>query len=368
MEAMDGARWLPSGKPCGIRSNALPRVPALIGAGVANEIAAATDLDARVYMMLASLFVVFKRHCLCLSVQSLVLRKSIGGVMKIASCKRVCSTMIGIVLVLCYFRPAAHAQTLLTPPWLTWLGNGTHNQSCLSGDCVINDEVWFASYTLASGATLFNTAGNGSIIIRATGTCTIAGTINTSPNVPGQTGITGDGDFGGGGGGGGGGTHAGNAGNNTQVIPNIPIVNGGAGGKAGGGNGQAGKSTTTVQYQMFLSNGSDWPGGGAIGGRGASSGGAAGQGGAPVIIVCNTINFTGTINVSGGNGGNAPASNTGAGGGGGGGYVVLAAKTYTADTGTIITNGGAGGSCNGYANCGTGGSGGNGWSAAITIQ
>ena len=283
--------------------------------------------------------------------------------------KRICNalTRIGIVLALFCVLPAVQAQSVQTPPWLSWLGNGTNNWSC-SGTCVINDEVWFASFTLPAGTQLLNIAGNGPIIIRATGTCTIAGTINTSPNYPGQTGITGVGDFGGGGGGGGGGSSAGSNGWTTQVIVGIPLVNGGRGGTSGGGNGGDGLSVTKNQWQMFVSNGSDWPGGGAPGGHGANGGGIGGQGGAPVILACGAINFTGTINVTGGNGANATGNNTGAGGGGGGGYVVMAAQTFTAQTGTILTSGGSGGSCGNFTNCGTGGKGGNGWSQYVTIQ
>jgi hypothetical protein len=282
--------------------------------------------------------------------------------------RRILLATIGIVLALYCIPPTAHAQTVHTPPWLTWLGRGTNTWQCLSGTCVLNDEVWFGNFTIGAGATLLNISGNGPVIVRATGTCTIAGTINTSANYPGQTGITGAGDFGGGGGGGGGGAGAGTAGRTTQVILNVPLVNGGLGGSSGGGAGGNGRSTTINQYQMFISAGSDWPGGGGAGGRGANAGGAAGQGGAPVIIACNTIDFTGTINATGSNGGAAAANGQGGGGGGGGGYVLLAAKTFTATSGTILVNGGTGGGCNGFSNCGPGGNGGNGWSYLLTIQ
>jgi len=85
--------------------------------------------------------------------------------------------------------------------------------------------------------------------------------------------------------------------------------------------------------------------GGAAGGAGGSSGGAAGKAGETIIFDCNTINFTGTIDVTGQNGGAAAANSTGAGGGGGGGAAYLAAINYTANTGTIIDWPGVGGSC-----------------------
>ena len=276
---------------------------------------------------------------------------------------------LAMVLAIGCLSLPGEAQTLLTPSWLRWVGDGSGaNYVCSSGTCSLTDEIWFKSFTLSPGATLVNNGGNGPLIIRATGACTIEGTVSGSSNSGAGVTITGNGDFGGGGGGGGGGTKAGINGKTTVVVEGIPIVNGGFGGSAGGGNGQSGVSTAQGQYRMFLSGGSPWPGGGAMGGAGGSGGGAAGYGGTPVIFICNTIDFTGTIDVSGGNGGNATASNTGAGGGGGAGYVVLAAVSYTANTGTINTSGGIGGSCNGNTNCGTGGNGGNGWSFSFTIQ
>lgn len=262
---------------------------------------------------------------------------------------------------------SAVAQTGTTPPWLRWLGNGTNSYSCSSRTCLLGEEAWFTNFTVAPGATVVNPSGEGPIVVRATGTCSVHGTISNSA-LGGNFGISGRGDVGGGGGGGGGGTAAGAWGSTTVVIQNIPIVNGGAGGDAGGQNGHNGRSTTINEWQMFISNGSDWPGGGGAGGTGGSNGGKGGNGGGPVILVCNTIDFTGTIDVRGGPGANAPANNKGAGGGGGGGYVLFAAVSFTANKGAILTTGGAGGSCNGHTNCGLGGTGGNGWSASVKIR
>ncbi len=259
------------------------------------------------------------------------------------------------------------AQTSSTPSWLKWLGNGVNSFNCTSGTCRITDEIWFSSFNVSPGATVMNAGGNGPLIIRATGACTIDGTVIGNGNSLGG-GISGSGDFGGGGGGGGGGAAAGQIGRTTTVISGIPIVNGGPGGSAGGGTGQNGGTPSRAQYQSFLSNGSPWPGGGGAGGRGGSAGGLGGDGGTPIIFVCNTIEFSGTIDVSGANGANATADNTGAGGGGGSGYVVFAAVSYLGNSGTIKVNGGTGGSCNGHANCGSGGNGGSGWSTSINIQ
>jgi len=266
----------------------------------------------------------------------------------------------------------SHSQTSIgtTPSWLKFLGNGESGAfSCTSGNCLVEDEFWVTSFNVSAGATVYS-VGDGPLIIRSTGACTIAGEVANSPSFSAAQGLGqgGIGDFGGGGGGGGGGTAAGMSGFWTAGDANAEINVGGIHGAAGGGNGGNAGSPVIPQYRQLLSGGTFWPVGGSIGGQGGSSGGKAGQGGGPVIFVCDSINFTGTINVSGGAGQPAPANNTGAGGGGGGGYAILSADSYVANTGTINVSGGAGGGCNGFTGCGTGGNGGNGWSIVINIQ
>jgi hypothetical protein len=262
---------------------------------------------------------------------------------------------------------AAESQVVRTPGWLTWLDQGTGAYACASGTCTLSGENQYTSFTLSAGAKLVNSAGNRPLIVRATGACTIAGTVSGSPN-SGAVGITGNGDFGGGGGGGGGGTVAGTGGKTTVVVPGVPIVNGGPPGAAGGGAGRSALSVQQGQYRMLLSSGSSDPGGGAQGGRGGSSGGLGGNGGTPIIFICHSISFSGSIDVSGGAGRIAPADSTGAGGGGGAGYVIFAAVSYTNSGGTFNINGGVGGSCNGHGTCGAGGNGGNGFSIFLPIQ
>ena len=92
------------------------------------------------------------------------------------------------------------------------------------------------------------------------------------------------------------------------------------------------------------------PGGGGGSGAGAvqNSGQTSGVGGAgagALYIECGgALNFTGTINANGAQGGAASAAQSGAGGGGGAGVVVVLYATLTANTGTINVTGGAGGS------------------------
>jgi hypothetical protein len=263
----------------------------------------------------------------------------------------------------------SQAQGTMTPGWLRFLGDGSAGPySCTSGTCILGDERWFSSFTVSAGANLVTTGQNGPIIIRSTGTCMVAGLMSDSPNSGAGVTITGGGDFGGSGGGGGGGSSAGKGGLSTLADANLVINAGGAVGASSGGNGGNGASPVAYQYKLLLGGGTFWPVGGAMGGQGGNGGGAGGWGGGPIILVCNTIDFTGTIDVSGGPGGASPGNSSGAGGGGGAGYVILSAVNYIANTGTINTSGGRGGSCNSNSNCGAGGNGGNGWSVAITIQ
>lgn len=263
----------------------------------------------------------------------------------------------------------SQAQGTSTPGWLRFLGDGSAGSySCTSGTCILGDERWYSSFNVSAGATLVTTGENGPIVIRSTGTCTVAGTMSDSPNSGAGVTITGGGDFGGSGGGGGGGSSAGKSGLSTLADANLVINAGGAAGGSGGGNGGKGITPAAYQYKLLLGGGTFWPVGGSMGGQGSNSGGAGGWGGGPIILVCNTIDFTGTIDVSGGPGGASPANDSGAGGGGGAGYVILSAINYVANSGTIKTSGGTGGSCNSNSNCGTGGTGGSGWSVALTIQ
>ena len=253
--------------------------------------------------------------------------------------------------------------------WLEFVGDGSDGPySCASGSCNLGGEHWFSSFNVATGAKVVPSGPNTPLVVRSTGSCTVAGTISNSG---GSVGNSGEGDFGGGGGGGGGGTAAGSGGQFNVGDAAIEIVSGGSGGAGGGGNGGAAGtvgSPAPAQYRLLLSGGTPWPVGGGAGGRGGSAGGAGGLGGAPVILVCQSITFTGMIDVSGGAGAASPGSGAGAGGGGGGGYVILAAPSYSANTGTINTAGGpGGGACSSNSNCGSGGAGGSGWSVAITI-
>ena len=256
------------------------------------------------------------------------------------------------------------------PSWLLWQGDGSDGAfSCTSGTCAMRGDNWYTSVNIAAGATAYLHNFNQSyysqpLTIHATGTCTIAGTLSASVNT-GADGNNGNSWGGGSGGGGGGGTAAGTAGNNNG--------NGSTAGSAGAASGGTGGNASAYDMRdvrllvtgaPFTTTNYNLPYGGAKGGNGGSSGATGGYGGGGIVLDCQTINFTGTIDVSGQAGGAATANNTGAGGGGGGGFVIMRSQNLT-NSGTINVSGGAGGSCGAYTGCGAGGNGENGWSEVL---
>lgn len=261
------------------------------------------------------------------------------------------------------------------PSYYRYFGDGSDGAyTCTSGTCTLYaGEKWYSSVNISSGAIVAVGYNSTPLIIRSTGTCTIAGTISYSPNTGSAAHSIGTSTaVGGGGGGGGGGTAAGAAGGavNTQQSSG----NSGAAGTAGGGAGGNGGTPAAVWIRNYLTvgplgmgSGVGWWGG-AQGGNGGSSGGTGGAGGGAVILACPTISFTGAVDVSGVNGGNSTGNNIGAGGGGGGGVVVMSTITYSSNSGTINVAGSSGGSCLAYTGCGAGGTGAAGNSFQWTIQ
>jgi hypothetical protein len=243
------------------------------------------------------------------------------------------------------------------PAWLQFVGDGSGGAVNCSGTYA-PIEAWVSSFTVTLGHTC--TSNLVPFIIRSTGACIIAGTVNVRGADGGNT-ASGGGDLGGTGGGGGGGTAAGVAGV-SNIINNTTIAAGGTAGGAGGVAGGNGNTPISARQLTYLSIPVASMRGGSKGGIGGSSGGAPGTGGGAIVLVCASINFTGTIAVTGGTGGDSTGNNVGPGGGGGAGYVIISAPVHTATSGAIITTGGAPGSCLSYTNCGTGGTGGDGWS------
>jgi len=112
----------------------------------------------------------------------------------------------------------------------------------------------------------------------------------------------------------------------------------------------AGKSPTTTKSFPDI-KGAGGGGGGNYSGKGDVDGegdGAGGGGsGGEVIIVVNSVDFTGLVSAKGGDGGSVTfdptAAECGGGGGGGGGIAYILYKSATSLTGTLTADGGAGG-------------------------
>jgi hypothetical protein len=231
-----------------------------------------------------------------------------------------------------------------TPLWLQYLGAGTDGaESVTSGSTALSGEKFYTTFNVSSGATV--TVGS-QLIVHATGACTINGNILANGAT---TALTTGGVAGGAGGGSGGGASAGTASSSTYftvALAGNAAGNGGSAGASSGGSGGNGGQPSTGSQRVIANGGAGTDGEffqGSAGKAGANSGGAAGAPGGAVILICGSITGTGTIDVSGQNGGAVAANSTGGGSGGGGGVAILssqAAETYSIN---IYSGGGAGG-------------------------
>jgi len=240
-------------------------------------------------------------------------------------------------------------------------------------------EYHYSSLTLNGSQTLDVTEStDGFLIIRCTGTVTIAGTIDldgkgstggASVNASNAKGNTGTSGTGGASGGSGGSSNTGDGGDGGGNTFRAVTVAGPAGPTANNTIGNAGASMD-AQFLRVLNYIIDplnytGAGGGSGGCSFANSGsGAGGNGGGVLIIIANEIDFQSgaTITLDGGVGITGSGSD-GAGGGGGGGTLIFISDTLTND-GTITHTGGAGGVT---GTGGDGGAGGNGTTLTVTL-
>ncbi|MGH7838076.1 MAG: hypothetical protein ACREQC_09685 [Candidatus Binataceae bacterium] len=276
----------------------------------------------------------------------------------------------------------AHAQMTLfltdAPVWTHYLCDSSEPDP--NGPASIQGTHCYPSLTVPSGAVLtvtdvLSTPGapqdspRGALLAFVNGACSIQGTINAPPGNLAYS------DGGGSGGGGGGAastsTNVGQPGLQSAVYGIGNLVNAAGGGLGGNVASSGGVGTTpTLATQKWIWNIAIAFGvlGGSAGGTGGIGQGAAalgGSGGGAVVLVCHSIDFEGTINVNGGAGA-AGSQSGGGGGGGGGGVVLMAAHSYSVDTGVINLNGGAGGP--GDSGAGSGGGGGAGWVKQFTLN
>ena len=266
------------------------------------------------------------------------------------------------------------------PSWWEYLGSGEDGARTDSASATIaKGEYHFTDYTLDAGYTLGSTSSTDAhLIIRCTGTCTIAGTIDLNYDGAsggadgfGTVGTAGsDGSFGGAGGSGGNDGY--NSGRGGHVYNTNTSISGGSSrttitqdGAAGAAVSSNSRLENVLKHKGFISDSYSTGGGGGGGGTGTSvdDAGNGGDGGGVVIIIADTIDFQSgaVITAKGANGGSS--TNNAGGGGGGGGSVILVAKNIT-NNGTITVTGGSGGSSGVGV---TGGAGGTGYSAVVTL-
>jgi hypothetical protein len=230
-----------------------------------------------------------------------------------------------------------------TPAWLMYLGTGADGANTSASGGLAGD-FYYTNFSVPYGNTVSVSNVQG-LTIHATGSCTIAGTIN------GYQGAAGSPYGGSSGGGGGGGTAVGAAGGNVTLIPgsSSTIKSGGSAGAASGGAGGAGGAIGVNAERPVVSSGltDGLYVTGSNGGTGGSSGGTGGNSGGGVVLICGAISGTdgthiGVINVNGGAGNPPTANNTGAGGGGGGGAAILSSRSTVSTWPTINAAGGPG--------------------------
>lgn len=180
---------------------------------------------------------------------------------------------------------------------------------------------YFTDFTLNSGVTITVPAGKKRLIIIASGTITINGTIDASGAGP-----------------------AGSA-SGVAGLPGTDQPGGGGGASAVGGgvmaNGvllQAGGTSSTGAGTQLSGSDATWPWLGSCGGgSGAGGVGTGGNGGGSIVLIAPRIvlGSTATLNTSGANGGTTA-------GGGGAGNISMATRSYTDSGATFTQNGGSG--------------------------
>lgn len=273
------------------------------------------------------------------------------------------------------------------------IGDGVDGAVTISVNTTLTRDMYYSSLTVNAGVTL-NTGGfvifcDGPVNVAATGfiarngnpggnaaTSSAGGAAGAIAGVTTGTGAAGAA--------GGAGTIAAGASGASSAAQSGEGGSGGVGGNGGVGSGGVGGSggnsgALTIRYfrnvqatwkytavGTYMPLGTGGAGGAAGGGDGTNLGRGGGGGGSSaggVMIICDSLNNLGTIQVKGGSGGNGGAGALGnigggaGGGGGGGGTIIIFCNTIT-NLGTLDDSGGTAGT--GSAGAGTGSAGTNG--------
>lgn len=252
----------------------------------------------------------------------------------------------------------AHSGTAgADPEWISGLvmhgpsSCGTGSTRSHEGTVTVNADGnysgihFYTDFTLNSGKTMTVQAGKRRLIIIATGTITINGTINASGagGVPGATDSRHGTDQPGGGGAGDSISTAGQAGGDV-LVHGVVLQAGGAAGNYG--SGVTGTQVTASDLGGILASPLLAMGGAAGGASAAAVSGGAGGGSIVLIAPTVVLAATATLNTSGSNGtSNAGGSSAG----GGAGNVYIIARSYTDNGATFTQTGGTGGAYGGPA-------------------
>lgn len=215
----------------------------------------------------------------------------------------------------------AAVQSNKYPSWYTDRGDGSDGDFIPDADCAIGGIKNYKRVFIKAGV---NVSVNQQLVIKATGSVVIAGTINGN----GSPGAKGKGGAGGASGGNGGWmTNDENSKAHRDATAGQDGTGGGYGGAGGGANIGAGGSSRIGIGIDYGGNGGGG-GGGAIASPGYTSGGGGGGGYGISIIAPEVALLEGSkISADGGNGENGNRYYTAPGGGGGGGTIIIISNT-----------------------------------------
>lgn len=218
----------------------------------------------------------------------------------------------------------AAVQSNKYPSWYTDRGDGSDGDFIPDADCAIGGIKNYKRVFIKAGVTV---SVNQQLVIKATGSVVIAGTINGngSPGAKGKGGV-------GGAPGGNGGWVTSDEGSKERrdATAGQDGTGGGYGGAGGGANGIIGGAGGSSRIGIGI----DYDGNGGGGGGGANvypgytSGGGGGGGYGISIIAPEVALLEGSkISADGGNGENGNRYHTAPGGGGGGGTIIIISNT-----------------------------------------
>lgn len=235
----------------------------------------------------------------------------------------------------------AAVQSNKYPSWYTDRGDGSDGDFIPEADCTIGGIKNYKRVFIKAGV---NVRVNQQLVIKATGSVVIAGTINGN----GSPGANGKGGTGGARGGDGGNDYSESDDNGTYNYK-LSAQNGGYG--TGGNGGAGGKGTSSKApaggvggvsingIAFYAGNGSGGGGGMANNTNYAGGGGGGGYG---ITIIATEVTITGSVAADGGAGESGTSTYIPGGGGGGGGDISIIANVAI-KSGSVTANGGSGG-------------------------